>query len=193
VGSTHFKDSSSYGRSVLCFAPNCPTLVKDGTTSALQFTSSSQYVDLGIEPSLRGTGGFSIAFSIKVNAGTSSYILLQQRDGRITTEAQGYDGSFQVSIDSAGSIGFWTYSPKNEYALWMKSKRLIKDGLWHNVVLSRLSTGAGVISIDNVEDTYTNFDRIDVLKPHTVYIAKDPFQAVGFIGLLSNLKIWNHT
>jgi len=191
VGSTHFKDSSTYNRSVLCTIGKCPLLFKDyDMGTALHFANYNSYLDLGVEPSIRGQQGFKIEFAINVDQIGAGSVIIQQRDELDSDEFLGYDGSYEVALLPDGRLNFWTFSNENGYSINMTSTDPITDGNWHDIVVGRRADGTGMISIDEVFEPIVTPTTIDNLKPHTVFLGYDPVGPYqGFIGRLAQLKI----
>ncbi len=191
VQSKHFLDNSQYNRSVLCVDPFCPVLNKSNESNqTLSFTNKNSYLDLGIEPSIRGRSGFRVELKLKVISSSLARVIIQQRDARGTYQFSGIEGSYQISIDEAGKINFWTWSKKEGYGIHLVSRKSIDDNRWHNVYVTRLKDGSGQIFIDDQLDIEKRSKIITDLKPHTLFLGHDQHnQNLGFFGEIGALKI----
>ncbi|MBP6218574.1 MAG: hypothetical protein KA436_08310 [Oligoflexales bacterium] len=190
IGSTHFKDDSAYQRSVLCLPAHCPQLVFAYRTKFLHFDKKKSFLDLGIEPSIRGRIGFRVEMELRIDPSDEKFVVLQQRDDRGTVTFNGFEGSYQITVEPDGKLNFWTWSRKDGFALELISKTSLKDGQWHKVIFSRKKDGSGEILIDGKKDAEQSTNKITDLKPHTLFLGHDPMaKHLRFGGDIAHLKI----
>lgn len=191
-GSTHFKDASAYDRSVLCHPEFCPQIhPQQNTTQVLHFSNQKNYLDLGIESSLRGQAAFSIELKIRLEQDASGpMIILQQRDERGTSDFSGFEGSYQISLNHQSQVTFWTWSRNTGFAIKLISKQSINDGQWHYIQISRRKDGSAFIKIDDKIDVEQQTHKITELKPHTLFLGHDPMaNHMQFRGDIARLRI----
>ena len=106
---------------------------------ALQFNGASNWVTFGTGPSVATTNNFTVAAWVKTTATTQGAIM-QQRD------AAGYNGEYQVSVNTNGTVQFYLYG-NGAYQFNFATTLAVNDGNWHQVIAVR-SGLTGSIYID---------------------------------------------
>ena len=131
----------------------------------LTFDGYDDNVDLGSNL-LSGSGNFSISLWMKSTG--YDQVIIQQRNG-------GFNGEYQLRIDTGGNLNFWTY--RDGYQWNVTTPETFNDGNWHHVVivqdieldggriyvdgLERANNSDGLVNLDGSIHTYLGADMRD--------------------------------
>lgn len=112
---------------------------------ALDFDGTDDGVLVGNSAALLGTGDFSLSAWVKVDPGSPTGTVIQQREAGAT----GYQGEYMLNVNSNGTVNFFVYGT-SAYQFDLTTAAAINDGQWRHITALRQGT-TGKIYIDGVE------------------------------------------
>jgi hypothetical protein len=136
------------------------------TGGALDFDGTDDGVLVGNSAALLGTGDFSLSAWVKVDPGSSTGTVIQQREAGAT----GYQGEYMLNVNSNGTVNFFVYGT-SAYQFDITTTAAINDGQWRHITALRSGT-SGKIYIDGVEAA-SGSGTVQVLQSRAVSIGYD--------------------
>ena len=148
----------------------------------LTFDGNDDNVDLGSNL-LSGDGNFSI--SLWVKSFGSDQVIIQQRNG-------GFNGEYQLRINSDGNLNFWTY--RDGYQWNVTSTETINDGNWHHVVIVQdMEVDGGRIYVDGLESANNSNGLVNLDGSIHTYLGADMRDNQEYLsGSIDALGIYNN-
>lgn len=137
--------------------------------------------------SLSGNTAFTVSAWVKVTAGTNTDgIIVQQR------AVNGYDGQYQLLVNSSGRIGFYVYGNGVQQFNFTGSTT-INDGQWHHVAATRDTLGNAWIYLDGVVNGSVTGTTVRGLNSSIdVGIGADIRDSVKFFkGVIDDVRVYN--
>ncbi|WP_442510845.1 Ig-like domain-containing protein [Novipirellula sp. SH528] len=149
--------------------------------SGLQFDGIDDFADAGMDASVVGKDGFTVAAWVRTSANRDQ-VLVQQRS------AATYNGEYAIEIKASGQVYFWTFG---DFAAGpaATSTQTINDGQWHHVVAVREDNGTMRIYIDGTLDG-SAVGASRTLVPINVYFGADRRNRIKYLdGSLDEVQI----
>jgi hypothetical protein len=133
---------------------------------ALDFDGTDDGVLVGTSAALLGSGDFSLAAWVKVDPGSPTGTVIQQREPGAT----GYQGEYMLNVNSNGTVNFFVYGT-SAYQFDLTTTATINDGQWRHITALRQGI-TGRIYIDGVEAA-SGSGTVQVLESRAVSIGYD--------------------
>jgi hypothetical protein len=154
------------------------------TGGALDFDGIDDGVLVGTSAALTGSGDFSLAAWVKVDPGSPTSTVIQQRE----PGASGYQGEYMLNVNSSGTVNFFVYGT-SAYQFNLTTAAAINDGQWHHLAAVRSGT-SGKVYIDGVE-VVNGSGAIQALQSRAVSIGYDHRDSnKRFAGLIDDVRIY---
>lgn len=152
--------------------------------SAIQFNGTSNWVALGMGPSVSGTNDFTVAAWIKTTAATAS-VVIQQRDA-------GYNGEYQLGLNANGTVHFFLYG-NSAYQFDFSTASAVNNGAWHYLTATRSGTN-GSIYIDGALAASTNGTVRSLDATISTAVGRDiRDNSANFNGLIDEVRLYKTT
>lgn len=147
-------------------------------------SSSSEYIDLGSDSSLKFTGDFTVSFWINTSTTGSTMRILGNRS------ASGTNTGWEVFINSGGIAGMQVDTPAGLVSVTGSTN--VADGVWRQVIAKR-SGSILSFKINNVaEGSPTGSSTGDCgTDADNTYIGRTPQTAQYYNGKIDNLRIFD--
>jgi hypothetical protein len=113
---------------------------------AARFDGVNDFVNLGTARAITGQGAFTVEAWIKTTGATTTNAIVAQRDE--TSD----NGGFRLELHHGGRVRWWSFGDEL-CGFDFFSTRLVNDGQWHYIVVTREADGTGRIYVDGTLDS----------------------------------------